>query len=248
MRTAPAVLVPTTEAGTAPARRAPTTGMSGARVLVTGASLGIGRAIAFGFAAERARLALTYLETEAKAVAEQCRDLGAPAVTLHRLDLGDERSIRTCAGEVVSILGGLDILGDNAGVVWRRFLEQTSAEIDLQVRVNLLGTIKLTHLLLPHVRDAVIVIGSTASLHGTATLSAYGASQWGVRGWAKALAREQPDKRIVLVHPLVTATRMNDFRSLPPERVAEVVLMVARGELDLELGADVDVRDLVRAP
>jgi len=41
---------------------------------------------------------------------------------------------------------------------------------------------------------------------------------------------------------------MNDFRSLPPERVAEVVLMVARGELDLELGADVDVRDLVRAP
>ena len=222
--------------------------MSGARVLVTGASLGIGRAIAFGFAAERARLALTYLETEAKAVAEQCRDLGAPAVTLHRPDLGDERSIRTCAGEVVSILGGLDILGDNAGVVWRRFLEQTSAEIDLQVRVNLLGTIKLTHLLLPHVRDAVIVIGSTASLHGTATLSAYGVSQWGVRGWAKALAREQPDKRIVLVHPLVTATRMNDFRSLPPERVAEVVLMVARGELDLEQGADVDVRDLVRAP
>lgn len=233
------------DSGRAMARRPATVELAGKRVLVTGASLGIGREIAFGFATERSRLALTYLEhaPEAEEVAARCRELGAPDVTLHRLDLGDEASIRGCAAGVLAS-GDLDLLVNNAGVVvWRPFLDQTFAEIDLQVRVNLVGTMKLTQLLLPHVRDAVIVVASTASLHGTATLSAYGASKWGVRGWVKALAKEHPDRRIVAVHPTVTATRMNDFRGMPPQQVSDVVLMVARGELELRKGADVDVRD-----
>jgi NAD(P)-dependent dehydrogenase (short-subunit alcohol dehydrogenase family) len=238
-------------AGPVPARRAATVELAGKTVFVTGASLGIGREIAFGFATERTRLALTYLEheAEARAVADRCRELGAPAVTLHRLDLGDEPSIRSCVAELLETVGGLDMLVDNAGVVvWRPFLEQSFEEIDLQVRVNLVGTMQLTHLLLPHVRDAVIVIASTAALHGTATLGPYGASKWGMRGFVKALAKEHRDKRIVAVHPTVTATRMNDFRGMAPEKVAEVVLMVARGELELAPGADVDVRDLVDGP
>lgn len=133
---------------------------------------------------------------------------------------------------------------NNAGVVvWRPFLEQSFAEIDLQVLVNLQGTMKLTWLLLPKVRDAVIVVASTASLHGTRTLAPYCASKWGARGFVKALAKEHPERRIVAVHPTVTATRMNDFRGMAPEEVARVVLMVARGELELTPGADVDVRD-----
>ena len=232
--------------GPAPRRRPATVDLAGARVLVTGASIGIGREIAFGFAAARSRLALTYLEheEEARAVAARCRELGAPHVTLHPLDLGDEGSIRSCSTAVLEALGDLDILVNNAGVVvWRPFLEQSFSEIDRQVRVNLVGTMKLTWLLLPHVRDAVIVVTSTASLHGTPTLAPYGASKWGVRGFVKALAGEHRDKRIVAVHPTVTATRMNDFEGMPPESVAEVVLMVARGELELPPGADIDVRD-----
>jgi NAD(P)-dependent dehydrogenase (short-subunit alcohol dehydrogenase family) len=235
--------------GPVPARRPATVELAGTTVLVTGASLGIGREIACGFAADGSRLALTYLEheAEARAVAARCRELGAPEVTLHRLDLGDEASVRACADAVLVAHDGVDIVAQNAGVVvWRPFLEQTFAEIDLQVRVNLVGTMKLTHLLLPRVRDAVIVVASTASLHGTATLGPYGASKWGVRGFAKALAKEHHDLRIVAVHPTVTATRMNDFRGMAPEKVAKVVLMVARGEFELEPGADVDVRDIVR--
>jgi len=238
-------------AGPVPARRAATVELAGKTVLVTGASIGIGRETAFGFAAEHTRLALTYLEheAEARAVADRCRELGAPEVTLHRLDLGDEQSVRDCATEVPRALGDLDILVNNAGVVvWRPFLEQSFEEIDLQVRVNLLGTMKLTWLLLSHVRDAVIIIASTASLHGTATLGPYGASKWGIRGFVKALAKEHRGKRIVAVHPTVTATRMNDFRGMAPEKVAGVVLMVARGELELAPGVDVDVRDLVDGP
>jgi len=231
----------------APARRPATVELAGATVLVTGASLGIGREIAFGFAAAHSRLALTYLEHEAEArsVAARCRELGAADVHLVPLDLGDETSIRACAATVIDAFGRLDVLVNNAGVVvWRPFLEQSFSEIDLQVLVNLQGTMKLTWLLLPQVRDAIITIASTASLHGTSALAPYCASKWGVRGFVKALAREHPEKRIVAVHPTVTATRMNDFKGMAPERVAEVVLMVARGEFELQPGADVDVREL----
>ncbi len=68
---------------------------------------------------------------------------------------------------------------------------------------------------------------------------------WGLRGFVKALAKELPDKRIVSVHPTVTATRMSDFQGMAPEKVAEAVVRVARRELGAESGADVDVRDVV---
>ncbi len=215
-------------------------------VVVTGASLGIGRETAFGFAAEGARLALSYHQhaAEARAVEERCLELGAAEVVTAPLDLGDEDSVRAFAAAVVERFAGIDVLVNNAGiVVWRRFVEQELDEIEAQVRVNLLGTLTLTRLALPHVRDAVINVVSTASLHGTGTLAAYGASKWGLRGFTKALAREHPELRLYNVHPTVTATRMNDFKGMDPARVAGVIVRVARGELELEPGADVDLRD-----
>jgi NAD(P)-dependent dehydrogenase (short-subunit alcohol dehydrogenase family) len=215
-------------------------------VVVTGASLGIGRETAFGFAAEGSRLALSYLEHagEARAVAAHCRELGAPEVAVEKLDLGEESSVRAFADAVLDRFAGIDILVNNAGiVVWRPFLEQRLDEIEVQVRVNLLGVLTLTWLTLPRVRDAVINVVSTASLHGSATLAPYGAGKWGLRGFTKALAKEHPELRLYNVHPTVTATRMNDFQGMAPERVAEVIVKVARDELALESGADVDLRD-----
>jgi 3-oxoacyl-[acyl-carrier protein] reductase len=220
--------------------------LQGKVVVVTGASLGIGRETAFGFAADGARLALSYHEHEAEAreVERRCRRLGAPGVVAAPLDLGDERSTRIFVSAVLERFAGVDILVNNAGiVVWRRFVEQELDEIEAQIRVNLLGTLMLTRLLLPHVRDAVIDVVSTASLHGSATLAPYGASKWGLRGFTKALAKEHPEVRMYNVHPAVTATRMNDFKGMDPARVAEVIVRVARGELELEPGADVDLRD-----
>jgi 3-oxoacyl-[acyl-carrier protein] reductase len=215
-------------------------------VIVTGASLGIGRETAFGFAAEGARLAITYLEhgEEADDVMERCRRLGAAEVFAAPLDLGDEAVIRAFVAQVVERYGRIDVLVNNAGVVtWRRFLEQQLEEIEAQLRVNLLGVLTLTWLALPHVHDAVINVASSASLHGSARLAPYCASKWGVRGFTKALAKEHPERRFYSVHPTVTATRMNDFEGMPPERVAEVIVQVARGELDLPPGADVDLRE-----
>jgi len=222
--------------------------LAGRTVLVTGASIGIGREVALQFAAAGCRLALTYFEHRAKAeeVAQRCRGLGAPDVITVSLQLADDDSIRMLFETVIDRFGALDILVNNAGVVvWKPFLEQDFGELETQLAVNLVGVMKLTWVFLPLVGDAVISIGSTATLHRSRTPPTYCATKWGLRGFVKALALEHPGKRIVSVHPTVTATRMNDMQGMPPERVAEVVLRVACGDIEVESGGDVDVREYV---
>ena len=224
--------------------------LSGKTVLITGASIGIGRAVALAFATAGCNLALTYFEhqREAEEAVEQCLGRGAPEVIAVSLQLADDDSLRTLVERVVDDFGAVDVLVNNAGVIsWKPFLEQGLGELDAQVNVNLLGVLKLTWCFLPHVTDAVITIGSTATLHRSHTPATYCATKWGLRGFVKALALEHPDKRIVSVHPTVTATRMNDMQGMPPERVAEVVVRVARGEIDVEPGGDVDMRDYADA-
>jgi 3-oxoacyl-[acyl-carrier protein] reductase len=220
--------------------------LAGKTVLVTGASMGIGRETALQFAAAGCRLVLTYFEhrAEAEEVAQRCRGLGAPDVLSASLQAADDDSLRTLFECVVDRFGTVDIIVNNAGVVvWKSFLQQDFGQIESQLAINLMGLMKLTWVFLPVVADAVINIGSTASLHGTATLAPYCASKWGVRGFTKALALEHPGKRIVCVHPSCVATRMNGYQGMPPEKIAGIVLKVARGEIEVEPGGDVDVRD-----
>ena len=220
--------------------------LTGKSVLVTGASIGIGRETALRFAAGGCRVALTYFEhrAEAEEAAQRCLGLGAPAAFATPLQLAAGDDGCRVVDEVVERFGRLDILVNNAGVIsWRPFLDQSPAEIDAQILVNLLGVMRLTRCALPALRDAVITVGSTATLHRSRTPPPYCAGKWGLRGFVKALALEHPDKRIVSVHPTVTATRMNDMRGMPPERVADVIFRVAAGEIEVEPGGDVDLRD-----
>lgn len=222
------------------------TDLIGKSVLVTGASIGIGRETALRFAAAGCRVALTWFEhhAEAEEAAQRCLGLGAPDAFATSLHLGHEGDVCRVVEEVVERFGGLDILVNNAGVIsWRPFLEQDFGEIDDQILVNLLGVMRLTWCALPLLSDAVITVGSTATLHQSRTPPPYCASKWGLRGFVKALALEHPDKRIVSVHPTVTATRMNDMMGMPPERVADVIYRVAAGEIEVEPGGDVDLRD-----
>jgi NAD(P)-dependent dehydrogenase (short-subunit alcohol dehydrogenase family) len=225
-----------------------TVDLAGKAVLVTGAGIGIGRETALRFATAGCRLALTYFEhrAEAEDVADRCRGLGAPDVVVCPLQLADDASILALRDVVSARFGALDILVNNAGVVvWRPFLEQDFGEIEGQLVADLLGLMKVTHVFLLLVSDAIINIGSTAALHGTATAVPYCASKWGVRGFTKALALEHPEVRIFCVHPGRTATRMNDFVGASPEAAAEVVLRVARGEIAVEPGGDVVVQEHV---
>ena len=175
--------------------------LGGKSVLVTGASIGIGRETALRFAAAGCRVALTYVEhrAEAEAAAKRCLGLGAPDALAVLLQLGHEGSGCAVLQAVVERFGGLDVLVNNAGVIsWKPFVEQGIEEIDEQIVVNLLGVMKLTWCALPHVRDAVITVGSTATLHQSRTPPPYCASKWGLRGFvegARARAPGQADRQ-----------------------------------------------------
>ena len=215
-------------------------------VLITGSSIGIGREDAFKFAKENCKLVITYYKDkeEANAVAKKCLDLGAADILVVQLDVSDSKGVKKCVDDVIKKFKEISILINNAGIiVWKHFSKQSEEEIDNQIRTNLIGTIRMTKECLPYVKDTIINMGSGAALDGYPDLSVYCATKFAVRGFSQALAQELKHVKVYVINPGVIATRMNDFRGMPPEKVAEIILNVAKGKYKLESGSDVNIWD-----
>lgn len=214
--------------------------------VVTGSSLGIGRETALLFAKGGASVVVTYYKDakEAEGVAMECKREGAAEVLVARLDVTDDKSIADCVAQVVERFGHIDVLVNNAGtVVWNELAEQTPADIELQVRVNLEGLIKVTKQCLPHVKGAIVNVASLAAHQGMPTLTTYCATKFGVRGFTEALAHELPDVAVYSVSPGMTATRLTDYRGVPPGDVAQIIVATAEGKYETPSGGDVNVME-----
>jgi NAD(P)-dependent dehydrogenase (short-subunit alcohol dehydrogenase family) len=225
------------------------TSLKGKTVVITGASIGIGREDAYGFASEGCSLAITYNthKQEAEETAAKCLARGAPQCIAVHLNIMDDKSIVRALREITFAFSQFSILVNNAGmVVWKHLGEQSLRDIEIQLRTNLEGLIKLTMLSLPYIKEMVINVSSGAGLAGYEYLTTYCASKWGVRGFTKALAQEFPGRKVFTVNPAITATQMNDFQGMPPERVAEVIVNLAKGRYNVQSGEDVNIRDYVR--
>ncbi len=212
-------------------------------VLITGSSEGIGRETAFKFAAEGAKLVITYRKDKKEAydVAKMCKELGATDVLVLQLDVSDDKSIKKCVKAVVKKFRHISILINNAGIlVWNGFVKQSFKDIEHQVNVNVSGTMKMTHEALPHVKDLIINIASGAGKTAYADIVPYCATKFAIRGFTQGLAQEVKIP-VVAVNPGMTATRMTNFRGVKPEKVAEVILNTAKGKIKVRSGGDVDV-------
>ena len=215
-------------------------------VLITGSSNGIGRETALKFAAEKAKVVLTYCTDKPgeQMTEKRCRELGAAETLLIKLDLKDNKSILSAVDKVVKTFGKIDILINNAGVaVWKPLKEQNFVDIENQIRTNLEGLIKMTWTCLPYVKDMIINIASGAGQQGFAELAPYCATKFGVRGFTQALAQEISRPKIYAVNPDMTKTRLTGFQGRPPEQVAQVVLNTAKGRYRKKSGSDVNVWD-----
>ncbi len=169
--------------------------LQGSRILLTGASEGIGRALALELARRGARLVLAARDlARLESIAAECRAAGAEAHAVPA-DIGDPTACATLVSASVGALGGLDVLVNNAGAtMWARFDAITDLGIfERLMRVNYLGAIWLTHAALPQLkasRGLVVAIASIAGLTGVPQRSGYAASKHAVIGFFESLRIE----------------------------------------------------------
>ena len=169
--------------------------MKGRRIILTGASEGIGRALALELAARGARLALAARDRDRlESVAQECRARGADALAVPT-DVTNSQDLEWLVGETLKAFGGIDAVVHNAGItMWSRFDALADLSIFERVmEVNYYAPVRLTALTLPHLRESRGLIGVVASLAGLAGVperSAYAGSKHAVIGFFDSLRIE----------------------------------------------------------
>lgn len=209
--------------------------------LITGASRGIGEAIALAFAQTGAKLVLTARNAELLSkVAQAAHNLNAEVETVVA-DLHEETQIKMLIDGVVKKFGRLDILVNNAGLgYFKPVAEMTTGQWDEMFAINLRAVFLATREALPHLRHAgESFIVNVASLAGKNTFvngSGYAATKWGLRAFAQCLMLEERKHgvRVLTICPGSVATdfgagnerlpRSHKSNIIQPEDVAACVL------------------------
>ena len=170
--------------------------LAGRTALVTGASRGIGRAVALGLAEAGAAVAVHYHRdaAAAAAVVEQIESAGGSAFAA-AADVAAAAEVEATIAACIDRWGRLDILVCNAGIWKGAPIERMSeAEWDEMIDVNLKGTYLASRHAIPHMiaagSGAIVNISSTAGQRGEAGHAHYAASKGGMIAWTKSLAAE----------------------------------------------------------
>ncbi|MEI6500247.1 MAG: 3-oxoacyl-[acyl-carrier-protein] reductase [Armatimonadota bacterium] len=210
--------------------------------LITGASRGIGEAIALRFAAEGCDLALNYVAqegrdnaAEAEELATRMRALGRRAICLEA-DVTDPAQVTAMVAQAIAQLGHLDILVNNAGITRDRTLRKLSPEDwEAVLAVNLTGGFNCAKAVLEHMLERgggrIVSMASVVGLTGNFGQANYAASKAGLIGFSKALAREVARKGITVncLAPGFIDTEMT--QAIPEDVKAQIVSTIPAGKL-----------------
>ncbi len=236
--------------------------------LVTGASRGIGRALALGFAARGSQVAVHYHSntTAAQTTLEQ---LPGPGHRAFRADMADSAAVQTMVDEVVAQMGQLDILVNNAGIYENCPLTEASydewqSHFARILSVNLIGAANATYCAVQHmIRQGggrIVNISSRGAFRGEPTGPAYGASKAALNSMGQSLAKYLAPHHIFVgtVAPSFVETDMAAERLAAPdgdairaqsplgrvakpEEVAYAALFLASEGAEFSTGAIIDV-------
>jgi len=212
-------------------------------ILITGASQGIGAAIARTFAKGIPGSQLVLVarnERKLQTVARACIKLGASAATF-TCDVSDESAVARLKRDVTKTCGSVDVLINNAGAFTMAPFAQTKvAEFDRMIAVNLRSAFLVTqsflHAMLRQKHGDIFFMSSIAGLGAYPNATAYCAAKFGVTGLAKVLRAETKDKgvRVCCVHPGATwspswsESGVKPERIMPAEDIARAMLEVYR--------------------
>ena len=222
--------------------------LSGKTALITGASSGMGVAIAEALAAAGMNLAITARRADLlEMVAETARAHGVE-VLAESVDVSDREAAFAFVEAALARFGKVDVLVNNAGTnsALRTTADISPDDWDHVIRVNLTGAFNFAHALIPAMREAggglIVNIGSTAALSPSGMAgSAYSASKAGMRALTVNINDEEWRNRIraTAIHPGETDTPILDLRAevpspderarmVQPEDIAAAVLFVAQ--------------------
>ncbi len=238
--------------------------LNGRVALVTGASRGLGKAMALALGEAGAQLALVSRDAaQLSAVAEEARKLGAQA-EVFRADVSDEAQVLQLARDVPAKLGPVDILINNAGTVVRSTcVDFTLADWNLVLNTNLTSAFLMSRSFVPQMQGRgygrVINISSIMAHISLPQRTAYSASKAGLLGFTRALALELAPEKITVVAispgPFVTemtaplaadpahnaqfSSRVPLGRWGQPEEVGKLALYLCSDEASFITGTDI---------
>ena len=214
-------------------------GLNGKRALVTGGSMGIGKAVAMALAAEGCRVAIAARGQEA--LAQAAKEIGAEALVVPA-DCTKPQDIRRMVQEVVARFGGLDVLVNSVGAAKSgRFLELSDEDWRESLELKLFGIVRTCREALPHMRRArwgriVSLIGHRARQPEAQAMPA-GVANAGLVNFTKALADEVAADGILVngVSPCPMETRRLDYMVKAKAQMMGISGQAAREEFRREI-------------
>ena len=203
--------------------------LDGRHALVTGASRGIGRAVALALAAEGASVALNFAGNvaAAEAVRDEIERAGGKAI-LVPADVSDEGAVEAMVKTVAEAFGSIDILINNAGITRDGLLlRMKEADWDAVLNTNLKGVFlcakAVSKLMVKKRYGRIVNMASVVGLVGNASQANYAAAKAGVIGFTKAMAKEMASRGIT-VNAIAPGFIHSDMTDILPDKVKEAML------------------------
>ncbi len=213
--------------------------LQGKVCLVTGATRGIGRAVALALADAGADVVFNYAQSkeQAREVEQLIRDKGVRARS-YQADVASIEEVEAMAGEAQKIFGPISVLVNNAGITRdRSFLKMTRQMWDEVMRVNLDGLFNVTHAVLPRMLESgwgrIINVSSIVGQTGNFGQTNYAATKGATISFTTSVAREVAKKGVTVnaVAPGYIETDMT--KDVPPAALDQVRAMTPMGRLGM---------------